>query len=409
MTKQPWYRWVIVVTCFQLFFVTLGLGNLPNNLYIVPVSQHFGFSRGDFSLIFTFINIAVALVQLSYAALVRRFGVRVLLSAGALLFPLGHLVNSFAVTLPAFYAGATLTGFSLGLVSITSVAILVNNWFDQNQGTVLGMVAAASGWGGSLFSIIVGQEIARSGFQATYLYTAIALVFAALPAVFLLRSQPPVPPGPAPARPGRGSPLPPEPLDTSQPQKNLLKTPAGLMAAVAIFLFGFTINPIWANTPAVLVEKGYSPVFAASIYSGILLVMGVAKIVLGYINDRLGSRASVLLALGAFVLATVILLLAQSEWQIWVFMFLDGIAMTCMTIIIPLYAMGVLGRQNFSHYLGFYVAILQIGISLSTSAMNYAYDLTGTYSGSIVTGIILGIIILALANASFQKAGEGRA
>jgi len=192
MTKKKLdYRWVIAITCFVTFFLVLGLGNSPHSLYIVPVTENFGFTRGDFSLVFSIITGAGLIIQLFYGVIVQRVGVRMVISIGTILVPIGYFLFSRATTLLMFYLGAVLVGIGLAFASITSVSILVNNWFDKGQGTILGVISAGSGFGGSLFTMIIGKYIAAHGFQNAYLLTAIILAFAVLPVILFIRSKPP--------------------------------------------------------------------------------------------------------------------------------------------------------------------------------------------------------------------------
>ena len=174
------------------------------------------------------------------------------------------------------------------------------------------------------------------------------------------------------------------------------------MATLVVFLLGFIINPISVISPAYLVEKGYSEVFGASVYSGTLLVMGAAKIMVGYLHDRLGIRTSIFLAMGAFIAGVATLLLAESEWLIWVFMALEGLALPALSVIIPLYAMAVLGKENVSSYLGVWVAVLHVGVGTGVPAMNYLFDLTGTYAWAAAGAIGLAVVTLALVSASLK-------
>lgn len=51
-SNQSSYRWVIAIICFTMFFLTVGLGNMPKTLYVVSVTKNLSFSRGEFSLVF---------------------------------------------------------------------------------------------------------------------------------------------------------------------------------------------------------------------------------------------------------------------------------------------------------------------------------------------------------------------
>jgi len=60
--RKFYYGWVIVFTSFLIFFVVIGVSVSPSSLFIVPVTDHFGFSRGDFSITLTLSTIINVLV-----------------------------------------------------------------------------------------------------------------------------------------------------------------------------------------------------------------------------------------------------------------------------------------------------------------------------------------------------------
>jgi len=171
---------------------------------------------------------------------------------------------------------------------------------------------------------------------------------------------------------------------------------------LAVLLIGIAIHPVLINTPAYLIEKGFDSVFAANISSSIFFVMAVAKIGLGYINDRLGIHASLYLGLGSFVISIIILILASSPWMVWIFVVFNGIAVASLSVLVPLYARALLGNENYSRYLGIFIATLSGGISIGVPVINYAYDLSGSYTLVIMIFAVLGLIALILADLSLK-------
>ena len=401
--RKFYYGWVIVFTSFLIFFVVIGVSVSPSSLFIVPVTDHFGFSRGDFSITLTLSTIINVLLQLFFGSLLKWLGIRKLIIIGVLVAPIAFLISYFSNTLVGFYAASFLTGICLALASITSISLLLNNWFTTRQGLLLGLIASGSGFGGSLFSIIIGNQITQNGFKSAYLLSAILVAFAALPVIFLIRSHPKKDPA---GSENQHTDYPPSlestPYSTNKLSfRNFINSPANRIGMLAVFFIGCAIHPVLASAPAYLVEKGFDTFFGAAITSAAFLVLAIAKIVIGLIYDRVGIRISLTFTLSALIISVILIILAAERWLVWVFALFSGVAVSTNAVLVPLYAKTLLGDRNYSQFLGIFIATLAAGIGISTPIVNYIYDLTGTYTWGfallgISGGVALGLVFWSL-------------
>jgi MFS family permease len=380
--KQFYYGWVIVITCFFIFFTIVAIKVSPSSLFIVPVTEYFGFSRGDFSISLTLISTIGMLVQLVYGLFVSRIGVRGMISIGAILAPIGFLINYRANSLAAFYAAGVIIGISFALTSITSISILINNWFDQRQGFLLGIIASGSGFGGGFFSIVIGNHIVQQGFKSAYLLSAILLAAVAVPVILLIRSKP-NPEQQSPLKNLDAAPKTGRQTDSNLSQlslKQFFNTPTNLLALLGIFIIGVTFYPVLVSAPPYLVDKGFDARFVAAITGAIFFVLGVAKIVIGLIHDRLGIKTSLLIGVSTFMISAMLLIWARQPWMVWLFVLFIGISLSTLTVLVPLYVKKIVGPQSYSRYLGVFVAVSLAGSGIGIPMINYTYDLTGSYT-----------------------------
>jgi MFS transporter, OFA family, oxalate/formate antiporter len=404
MTKSRFnYGWVIAITCFLIFFTIVGINVSPTNLFIVPVTEHFGFSRGDFSITFTLVTIVSMLIQLVYGVFEKRIGVRGLVSIGAILAPIGFLINARAASLAAFYTAGVIIGISFAFISITSMSIIINNWFKQRQGFLLGVISSGSGFGGGFFSIIIGNHMERYGFRSAYLLGAIIMAAVAVPVILLIRSKPDDKQRPLASSQTDKGPKSSIPVigRASVPVGQFFKSPQYVLPLLSVFIIGVAFHPVLVSMPAYLVEKGFDAVFAAGVTGAVFFVLGGAKIIIGALHDKLGIKTSLLITVSAFVLSAVLLILAAQAWLVWIFIVFHGISLTTIAVLVPLYAKEILGNENYSRYLGVFVAVLSIGAGIGIPIINYIFDLTGSYTGTIAAfaalaaaGLIVAIIPL---------------
>jgi len=96
-----------------------------------------------------------------------RYGPRLLVLLGGVLTGLAWVVNSYATSLPGFYAGSVIGGLGVGAVYATCI----NNslkWFPDKRGLAVGLTAAGYGSGTILTIIPIANMIASSGYQAAF-------------------------------------------------------------------------------------------------------------------------------------------------------------------------------------------------------------------------------------------------
>ena len=391
------YRWVIFFVCFLIFFAMVGLANAPFSLFIVPVTEYFGFTRGDFSLIFSIMTVVGVIIQLSLGVIIKRLGLRLVMVIGSILIPMGFVLYAQATSLGLFYLGGLLVGIGFALASITSVTLLIDQWFEKGEGLILGLISAGSGFGGALFSRIIGMQIVENGFKSAYMLSAIILAVTAVPVILFIRTKPVAMQEQKETGLNKEKLYAEIQLDIPLDYGDTFKQGYFRMALAAVFLIGLIIHPVIVSTPAYLLEKGFDAVFAASVTGSIFFVLAFAKIFLGFMNDKLGIRTSLLIGLGAFILSTIALILASSKWVVWVFVVCSGTGAATLAVLIPLYARDLLGLQNYRHLLGVFVAVVSAGIGVGTPLINYVFDLTGSYTVMIALSGVIGLIALLLA------------
>ena len=397
------YRWVIFGVCFLIFFALIGVANAPFSLFIVPVTEYFGFSRGDFTLIFTIKTVIGVVIQLSFGLILKRLGLRWVVVIGTLLVPIGFFIFARAETLWMFYAGGFFVGLGFSLASITPVTLLIDQWFDKGEGLILGLISAGSGFGGALFTRIIGAQIVERGFQSAYQFSAIILAAAALPVIVLIRSKPE-----GIAKIGDKLPVVakhnPNTQDDAPPGfRDIMKHAHFWLALGAVFLIGMAIFPVILSTPPYLIERGYDAVFGASVIGGVFLVLAFGKILLGFLHDRLGVRTSLMIGIGSFVISTVVLILAARPWMVWAFALFSGTGAASLAVLIPMFAREVLGQQNYRHLLGVFIAVVSAGIGIGTPLINYVYDLSGSYTLMIAINGMVGLLALFIVHLAFER------
>lgn len=367
------YRWVIMGACVAIMFVVWGLGNHPLGLYTVPVTEAFGFPRSLFAVIFSIINLFTAFGSLFFGPAVQKLGLKRLMLIGSGLCVAAYLLFYFAGSLAMFYCGAALFGLSLAFTTNNPVSVLVNNWFTKGKGMALGIVFAASGIGGTVCDIAVGQLLNRFGFRTALGISGVIIAAVLAVAMVLVRPRPPQEKAPSDAAPQAVQ-------LTGVSFERARKTASFWLMAATELLWGLSIIPIVATMPAFLSDKGIDPLFISGvIMSSLFAVSALSKIMMGVVNDKLGPMVMLLILGGSGAAATLMLVLLSGPGGMVASALLMGVAFACMTVPLPLLTIRIFGNKAYAALLGVFSATLTLAGAAGTPLSSMVFDLTGSY------------------------------
>lgn len=399
LTKKINYGYVIVFSCFMLAFIYLGLGNITKNLYVVPVTEYFGFSRSKFSFIFSIIAAIGILANITYNKVYERLGIRFIVGSGTLFIAIGYFIYYKATTLTAFYIGAALFGVGLVYSSTLTFSILINNWFTEKKGLILGLIFAGSGLGGSVFSPLVANIITNYGFGRSYLAGSIIFFILSVPITLMIK-EPDKPVAETVIKKGDNI------MTTKKTVGDLLKEPHIMSALFCLFLFGFLIAPLLNITPAHMTDRNFDYIFASKISGAIMLVLAFAKVLLGMINDHFGIKVSISIGLITFILSALFLLFMNNKILAWLYSLTYGIALATLSVLIPLFVLAITGEEDFGTLIGIGVSLMSAGVAAGTPAISLSYDLTGSYDLVLRIFALLGIAAYILTMVTIKKSNK---
>ena len=384
--SKPDYKWVIAAASFLMVFTTLGFCSGNKSLYLKAITSALDIPRSLFSISDSCRYIATAVLNLFFGLLVMRFGAKKLIAAGFGSLIISCLLYSFGTKIYVFYLGGVFLGIGMAWCTTTLVGYVVNKWFKENRGTVMGFILAANGLGTALSSQIVSPIIHDEtvaggfGYRNAYRLTAVILLAVCIVMMIFFREAPEgyhVPAGKpgAKKKPKRG--LAWEGIEYSAATKKLYF----YAAAVCIFLTGAALQAISGVASAHLEDVGLDQKFIATALSLHSLMLAAAKILAGVSYDRLGLRVTVLLC--DLVAAVAIFMLAMVGATSYVlaaaYEIIISFAMPLETIMLPLIASDMFGERSYAKIMGLFVSINTAGYAVGAPLTNLVYDMTGTY------------------------------
>jgi MFS family permease len=180
MTRSPVFPWVIALTCMVVLLVSNGLTATALSVYDEALLEEFGWSRGElkFRDLVTFWVVA-ATVPFA-GVVIDRLGAKRMLMFGCVLLSIGYVLYSRLTSLPMLYAIHVVLALGLLGASTMVCVILISSWFHTRRGLAIGIALVGTSLGGILLPPINVRLIESLGWRQSF------LIEAALPIVLLV-------------------------------------------------------------------------------------------------------------------------------------------------------------------------------------------------------------------------------
>ncbi len=381
MTKPALFTPVLIAGCAILlvnFAIRASFG-----VFQIPIATEFGWLRADFSMAIAIQNLAWGVGQPIFGALAERFGDRRAIIAGAMLYALGLVLSSMAVTPGQHWLLEILVGFGIAGTGFGVILAIVGRaTSDENRSLSLG-IATAAGSAGQVFGAPTAEFLLQS-----YSWQTVFLIFAVLILCVLF------------ALPFLRAPITASKVELQESLGHVLgrafKDPSYIMIFLGFFSCGYQLGFITAHFPAFITEM-CGPIDPAGYLAGIgisstsalgavaISVIGMANIAGAIYAGWLGKRYSkkYLLAgiyAGRTIAAAAFILLPMTPASVLVFSLVMGslwLATVPLTsgLVAHLYGLRYMGTLYgfvfFSHQLGSFLGVWLGG---------KMYDLTGDYT-----------------------------
>jgi OFA family oxalate/formate antiporter-like MFS transporter len=181
-------RWLIAAASCLM---QAALGSVyAASVFLPAIMEQYGATRREANLVFTVTILALGITAGFGGALQRRYGPRVIATAGGMLYGLGTALAAFAPNLPILYlTQGVMGGIGLGLGYIVPLAMLVR-WFPDHRGLIAGLAVAGFGAGAMVVSPLAAAMLAALGLQHTLLALGAGYLVIGVGAAQLFRAAP---------------------------------------------------------------------------------------------------------------------------------------------------------------------------------------------------------------------------
>ena len=379
-----YYGWVVTATTCVMAFLAMGGGG-GFGVFVLPMSEEFGWNRGTISLAAALGALISGLSQPFVGHLYDRWGGRKLmllsLVLSGLCTALLALTHHLLFLLVVF---GVLRSIAQSGSSLSTTAALLSKWFHRRRATVMALNAAGASLGGLLLIPMTAALIQFAGWRLAWVVLGLMVLGLAVPLAFcLLRDDPAEmglrpdgeaqPSATAPAGPAR-----PGPLEAASWREAFGSLPMWQLCG-GYFVCGFSIALVTTHFVPFAIERGFSPATAASAYGLMSGLNVVGVLAVGAFADRWGRKHPLG---GVYALrgcAFAALLLLPGDWSLWSFVAIMGFSWWATLPLTSSLTAEVYGLHHLGILNGVAFTAHQIGGALSIQLGGLLRDLTGSY------------------------------
>jgi MFS family permease len=376
-----WLRLLIALT-----ISTIGGVGMWSVVVVIPAVQaDFGIGRGEASLPYTLAMIGFALGGVAMGWLADRFGIMLPVIAGSLLMGTGYVFASLAPNI-AIFAGAHGLLIGVGSAAVFGPVLAhVSHWFEKRRGIAVAIAASGNYLAGAIWPQLVRFALESIGWRATHLVIAGAVVVLMVPLALLLRRPPP-------AHTAGGG------LARGASPAALGLSPNALMVALAVAGVACCVamSMPQVHIVAYCADLGYGVARGSEMLSLMLAFGIISRVASGFVADRIGGLATLLLGSALQGLALLLFLTSDALTPLYLFsilfgLFQGGIVPSYAIIVREYFAPGEAGTR-----VGIALMATLFGMALGGWLSGVIFDVTQSYQAAFINGILWNLLNLAI-------------
>ena len=338
-------------------------------VFQIPIEEEFGWLRADFSLAIAIQNLAWGVGQPLFSMIAEKYGDRKAIFLGSVLYAVGLILSSYAVTPLAHQFLEILIGFGIaGMGFGVILAVIGRTTSEKHRSLALGIATSAGSLGQIIGPPVIEKLLQQMPWQEVFMVLAV-IVMGSMVLLPMIKSKPPT------AMQGND-------LSMSEVLGKALKDPSFAMIFLGFFSCGFQIAFITAHFPAYIAEmcsaipqnsvlRSMGIASTSSLGAFSIAIIGTANLVGTITAGALGSRFSKksllsLIYLGRTIAAALFIMIPMTPDSVVIFSIVMGslwLATVPLTsgLVGHIYGMKFMGTLYgivfFSHQLGGFLGV----------------------------------------------------
>jgi MFS family permease len=380
------YAWRRLIAA--LLISTVANAGMWTVVVVLPAVQtEFGVVRADASLPYTLTMVCFALGGILMGRLADRFGVVVPLLIGAFAIGLGYIGASMSTSIWHF---ALIHGLVIGLGCSAGFGPLIADtsmWFRRRRGLAVSICASGNYLSGVVWPPIVQYITEVTSWRQAYFIVGVAALAIMLPLILAVRRPTPVEHVSVAAASAANA--------SSRPLGFSPNTLMGLLMLAGVACCVAMSMP-QVHMVAYCADLGYGAARGAEMLSLMLACGIVSRLISGWITDRIGGLAVLLLGTTLQMVALLLYLPFDGLMSLYIISALFGLFQGG---IVPAYA--IIVRENFppkeaGGRVGYVLMSTIAGMALGGWISGAIFDYTGSYQAAFLNGIAWNVLNVSI-------------
>ena len=392
--------WIVFATICGLVVGAGPINVFTFGVFLKPITEDLGLSRGAFSAALTFHAAIAAIVLPIIGWLVDRWGARRIMLPGLFLYALATASYALIQASPLLltFLIFAFTGLVGGVQSPIPYAAVIAQRFDRRRGLALGIGTAGVGLGVALMPQVAALLIDTFGWRLAYVGLAVAVLVVAFPPVALFLREPP---GFA-ARVQRLR----EPADTGAAVPGVAAGAAlrswlfwGL--AIAFFLDVIAINGTLTHIVPLLTDRGVPRQIATAALSGTGFALIFGRVLSGWCLDRFWGPYVAIVFFVLPMIGIAILISGTGGFAPFLGAIACGLGIGAEIDLMAFFTSRYFGLRDYAKLYGTMFGIFALGVGIGPALSGASFDRFHSYTPAFA----LFVILLAMGCLVFLRLG----
>jgi MFS family permease len=400
--KKRFYGWIALSGAIVTYMAFGGCVLYSYGVFMPEMSADLSTTRSILSAPYGLQGLICGLMGPIIGLSVAKFGPRRNIVIGNLITGCSLIGMFFITEVWHIYVLFILLGFAIGFGTFNPCTTVANNWFIKRRSLAISLVVAAIGLGGLIFPMLISWLISTIGWRWSWAALgAIYILLAVIIPGILIRNKP------------EDIGQTPDGINNKDDEKNIItkdktshvyQTPIDWnvrdalqsrtfwMILIVVGVHTFNLNMLATQEVVYLQDQGFDPLLAASVWSLLIIVNSIAKLLMGMLGLRFESRHLAVAALASYGIGNLLLLNAHNTFTIYLSSIFNGIGYGGVVVLYPLFVGAYFGRKNYQRIIGCMSPfVFLIGFS-SPIIAGHIFDITSNYFWAFILAITLVII-----------------
>ena len=385
------YGWWIVAV--GVLTQIAGVFSLSSTLsiFLKPVTEDLGVSRGAFSLVRTGEIVVGAVMAPLVGPIVDRRGGRKLIVAGAVIASAGYFMLSrvqefwqfFLIRCTLVVAGDTLMGSVV-------VMVIIARWFVRKRGRAIAIANLGTGIAKVSMPLLAAALFVSVGWRQSWaLFAIFTLLLVVGPALLFIRNSPEEmglrpdgEPAPLPENDPAASPAVRAAVgaDVTWTRREALRTRAFWLLGITFGIANIGIAGLNLHIFSFVTDLGHPALTAATVMSTVALTQLASTLLWGFVAERMDIRKA---AMAQFLIqaAGIIVALTSARLDLlYAGFFVYGIGLGGSFVLREVVWANYFGRISLGTVRGMGVFLTNVFAACGAPFFGFLFDLTGSYT-----------------------------